>query len=313
MARILIVLVMVVVFTPLVHAQSETSPVPTPSPYLGRSETTLERIRRQDRDHERIAQDAYNKLHGQGAYADSRYTPEWRAKMVALYRKPKEKDLEAISPGQKHVQKYSNFLRAKNTGITKLVPFSGCGEAGKVVDVSEPCQKYAFPGHGSSYSFRAGAYRIRQLADITLYKNSLITRGVMAGVIYVELGNVPLENVTLKTKGMPFLADYRPEETPEDAVVASRRFAKGVDKDGFYYGRGVYVTPNSTFAMRSIAYRGKFFRREEGVEYNELEFDRRRDIIVAVRILEVEKDGAITIAWKILRDQKSPKLEIKSK
>ena len=100
---------------------------------------------------------------------------------------------------------------------------------------------------------------------------------------------------------------------PKDALALSKKFAKGVKKDGFLYGRGVYATPNTTFAMRSIAYRGKFMRSELGVPYNELDFDKRRDVVVAFRIVDVADDGAATIVWKILRSEKSPKMKIAKK
>ena len=62
--------------------------------------------------------------------------------------------------------------------------------------------------------------------------------------------------------------------------------------------------------MRSIAYRGKFRRAEAGVVYNELDFDKRRDIIVVFKIVDVEPDGSATIVWRMLRESKSPKLKI---
>ena len=80
--------------------------------------------------------------------------------------------------------------------------------------------------------------------------------------------------------------------------------------DGFVYGRGVKVNPKRTFVLRSIAYRGKYLRSEEGVVYNELGFDRRRDVIVAFRIAEVSPDGSITVVYRILKDVKSPKLKV---
>ncbi|NNE98335.1 MAG: hypothetical protein HKN25_04860 [Pyrinomonadaceae bacterium] len=307
-----IAILVTAIFTSAI-AQSNPAPEPGPTPYLGRRETGLERIRRQDRQHDRLAQQTYANLYGQGAYANSRrYGPKWRAAMVALYREPKDKETALLDAGEPYQKKYAEFLSQKRTGLIKLVPFQGCGEKAKVISVSPKCLKYDFPGSGSSYSFRLGSYRIRRLADITYFKKSLIARGVLNGAIFVALGDVPIENVGLKTPGVGFLSRYKPVKTPHAAMEAAKRFAQGVKRDGFIYGRGVHVGDQNTFVMRSIAYRGKFLRSEAGVVYNELDFDKRRDIVVAFRIEKVEKDGSATIVWKILRESKSPKLKIDS-
>ncbi|MDH3528571.1 MAG: hypothetical protein OEQ28_03310 [Acidobacteriota bacterium] len=289
---------------------SGQEPEPTPTPYLGRRETEIEKTRRLDRAHERLARQTYSNLYGQGAYANSpRFNREWRAAMVALYRKLDAQETANLEPSVLHRQKYSDLLNEKNTGLFKLIPEFGCGEDERVVDASPDCSKYQFPGTGSSYSFRLGSHRLRRLADVTYIETSLIARGVFSGAIFVELGDVPIEEVHLNTPGLRYLAEYLPVDTATEAMEAAKRFANGVSRDGFIYGRGVFVTEGNTFAMRSIAYRGKYLRSEAGVIYNELDFDKRRDVIVAFRIVGVEDDGAATIVWRILRDTKSPKLK----
>ncbi len=279
---------------------------------MGRPETGVERVRRLDEADAQIRQQAYENLYGRGS-ADtksSRYSPEWRAKMVALYRKPKDEETEILKPAAEFLQKYAEFLKEDESGIFKLIPDMGCEGDGDIINASPDCLKYNFPGAGSSYSFRLDSYRIRRLADITLVKNSLTTRGILNGAIFVVLGDVPIRNVTLKTPGLAFLQEYKPVKTAEEALEAAKLFAGGVKKDGHIYGRGIFATKNNTFAMRLIAYDGKFQRAEAGVVYNELDFDKRRDIIVAFRIVEVEADGSATIVWKILQESKSPKLKV---
>ena len=306
-----ILLSVIILTSAVVFANGQdTTPDPTPTPIRTRPETGVERVRRLDRAHDRIAQQAYNNLYGQDNYANSRFNREWREKMVLLYRKPDKEETAILQPDEKHLQKYSTFLKEKDTGLIKLIPDQGCEGDGKVVNASPECLKYKFPGAGSSYSFRLGTYRIRRLADITLVKNSLSTRSVFNGAIFVELGDMPIEDVTLETPQIVYLAEYKPVKNSKQALEAARRFAGGVRKNGFIYGRGVFANKGSTFAMRSIAYRGKFHRAEEGVVYNELEFDKRRDVIVAFRIVDVEPNGTATIVWKVLRESKSPKLKI---
>ena len=309
--RIAIIVVILTATVLFVNGQSTPPPNPTPTPLPGRSETGPEAVRRLDRAHDRIAQQAYSNLYGQAAYAKSpRYSPKYRAAMVALYRKPRKTEIKILEPAKRHQEKYAELLKDKNSGLFKLVPDQGCEEKEKVVSAKPNCLKYDFPGAGTSYSFRLGNYRIRRLADITLVKKSLVARGVLSGAIFVVLGNVPIENVGLNTPGLSYLSEYRPVKSAKDAMEEAKRFARGVKKNGFIYGRGVYVSKNNTFAMRSIAYRGKFVRSEAGVTYNELNFDKRRDVIIVFRIVEVGNDGSPTIVWKRLRESKSPKVKI---
>lgn len=285
-------------------------PQPSPTPFRGRAETALEKTRRLDREHEKLQQWATSNLYGQGTTESQRHGPKWRAAMVSLYRRPGKKEISVLEPHERHRKEYAEFLRSKKTGLFKLVPDRGCEVGGKVLTASPECLNLNFPGGGASYSFRLNAYRIRRLADVTLVKKSLIARGVLNGAIFVSLGGVPIEDVGLETPGLAFLSEYRPVKTAEAAFEEAKRFAKGVRKDGFVYGRGVHVSNRSTFAMRSIAYRGKYLRSEAGVVYDELDFDRRRDVIVVFRIIDVEDDGTATIVYKVLRESRSRKLKI---
>ncbi len=298
----------------VICGQSETTPNPSPTPFRGRSETAIERNRRLDREHDQLQQHLYSNLYGQGAYANSpRFGRKFRSKMVALYRKPSKEETVALEPSEQLRAQYSELVNSKNAGLMVLIPDRGCGTNQQVVKASKECSKYSFPGAGSSYSFRLNSYRIRRLADITFVKNSLIARGVMSGAVFVELGNVPIAEVDLNRPELKYLTAYMPVKNARDALNEAKRFAKGVKKNGFVYGRGVFATKGRTFAMRSIAYRGKFLRSEAGVTYNELNFDKRRDIVVAFRILELAADGSAIIVWKTLRDSKSPKLKATGK
>ncbi len=292
------------------NSQSNPAPNPTPTPFQGRLETGVEATKRLDRAHARIEQQTYANLYGQGSRESLRFNRQFRKKMVSLYRKPRKTDTKTLEAADKYRHQYAKLLRQKKTGLFKLIPDQGCSGQGKIVNISPKCLKYNFPGAGASYSFRLKTYRIGRLADISFIKNSLVARGVFNGAIFVGLGDTPVEKVSLNTPGLSFLSNYRPVKKAQDAMEAARRFAKGVKKDGHIYGRGVHVKKNKTFAMRSIAYRGEFVRSESGVQYNELNFDKRRDIIVAFRIIDVDEDGSATIVWKILRESKSPKLKV---
>lgn len=226
-----------------------------------------------------------------------------------LYRKPTKKELKAIEPRRELFDKYAKFLRQPKTGLTKLIDDKGCAENTKVVVATDNCLQYTMPGAGSSFSFRTENYRIPRLADLTFTDKSFQAGGVLLHGIFVNIGNVPLEEVNLQTKGLKYLADFQPEPNYEKGMKIDLQLIQGIRNDGFLYRRGLFVVENTTFALRSIAYSGKYFRAVKNLTYNEFDFDKRKDVIVVFRIVEKDEAGNVTILWKELQEKKSPEVQ----
>jgi len=242
---------------------------------------------------------------------------EWRLRYLAnyvepLYRKPTGKELKAVEPHRELFEQYAAFLRQPGTGLTKLIDDQGCAENTKVVVATEACLKYTMPGAGSSFSFRTRHYRIPRLADVTFTNKSFQASGVLLHGIFVNLGDVPLETVTLGTKGLKYLVDFKPEPDYKKGKEIDAQLMRGVSRDGFLYRRGLYTVDNATFALRSIAYGGKYYRAVNRVTYNEFDYDRRKDVIVVFRIVEKDADGSVTILWKELREKDAPAIKRES-
>lgn len=223
-----------------------------------------------------------------------------------IYRKPNKAEMKVLAPGAHQLDKYASFLRQPDTGIVKLHGDSSCAENPKVLAAKENCVQYSMPGAGTAYSFRVESHRVPHLADLILSKNVLKTDGVLQQGMMVSLGDVPLEEVTLQTKGLKYLVAFEPFSDAESLSEFDRQLSTGVKSDGFVYGMGVYVKEQATFALRSVAYRGKFMRSVNGISYNEMDFDKRRDIVVAFRILEQDANGNVTILWKMLSSKDAP-------
>ena len=96
-------------------------------------------------------------------------------------------------------------------------------------------------------------------------------------------------------------------------VDAARKFEhilrSGIRVDEGVYGRSAQVSLDATYLLRVIAYRGTVPRAAYGIEYDELDFDKRRDVIAAFRIVDIAQDGSITILWKVLSNQPAPYLK----
>ena len=228
-----------------------------------------------------------------------------------LYRNPTREELKAIAPDWNLQKKFEEFLRADNTGLIKLLADTGCAGNAGVVVAKEDCLKYTMPGAGNSYSFRINNYRVRHLADLTFSGNSFYVTGVLMHGIMVNLGDVPLETVTLQTNGLKFLTEFQPTGDFEEAKAIDQQLIKGISKDGFLYSRKLDCTENTTYVLRSIAYDGKIMRSVKGIAYNELDFDKRKDVTIVFRVVRRDYEGNLTILWKELLRKNAPKFKKK--
>ena len=226
-----------------------------------------------------------------------------------LYKKPGAKETAALAPDAALVQRYSALLRNEGTGIVRLAPDSGCVFSERVVNVREECLKYSFPGAGNSFSFRTDGYRLRHLADITYAADKLRITGVFMHGIVADIGDVPIETATLATAGMKFLVDFQPSTSADDVAHVDSNLIRGVKVGNFVYSKEVDPRADRTYALRAVAYRGKVLRAAGGVRYNELDYDKRRDVIIVFRIVQMN-DGGITLVWRKLADREPPRVRM---
>lgn len=279
--------------------------VPTP-----RLPTAAEQSRQMIRQNEETNR-RFEALRSAGQY-DGRISNSVRSAALQtignIYRKPTKEELKLLSANKDDLKRYAPFLQQPDTGMTKLMLDRGCAEYTSVLNVSEECLKYSMPGAGSSFSFRTENYRIRRLADINYTEEGFYSPGILTHSILVNIGDVPLEDVTLQTKGVKFLTDFETITDFEKAREADKQITGGIEKGGFFYSRKAATLEDTTYVLRSIAYRGSYFRAVQGFVYDELDFDDRRDITVAFRIIRRD-DESVTILWRILVKQKSPAIK----
>lgn len=286
------------------------TPRPTPQSTPNQREEALRQIRQRQ-----IANEAFDRLRAINSEFNGRrnISPVAIQNIRELYRKPTKKELEILAPSEEDARKYAGFLQMPNTGLTKLAADKGCADNPTVIVATADCLAFTMPGAGSSYSFRARNYRIPRLADVTFTENSFQATGVRLHGIFFNIGDVPLEQINLQTKGMDFLTDFKPEADFQKAKEIDSRFSEGIVKNGFVYRRALRAFDDATYVLRSVAYRGKYFRAISGLAYNEFDFDKRSDVIVAFRIVRRHDDGSVTILWKQLAKHVSPKTKREEK
>jgi len=226
-----------------------------------------------------------------------------------IYRPSTDEELKFIAPDSADSEKYAAFLSEKDTGLIKLVTDRGCAANPAVVNTSPECAGYTMPGAGAAYSFRFRDYRILDLSDLNFRKNRFESLGKLNHGIMVNLGDTPLEDVTLETNGVPYLTKFKPAKDMSSAGETAQKLTGGIQDGDFMYASIALVDVDKTYVIRVIAYQGVSPKTVGGVVFNEMELDKREDIIVAFRVVRLVPGESVTILWKELKSRKSPKLK----
>ncbi len=222
-------------------------------------------------------------------------------------KKPNKEQKKQLQPKAEYLSKYAQFLAQPKTGIFRLLPDNDCAENALVVKANEDCLK-TIPD-SSFYSFREIEHTHEAVADIRLKDGILVTDGVLAHGMIVNLGDVVLDKVSLGDESLIYLRNYQPKELSRDALKQHKELQSGVKLGKYEYRSIHYAKENSTYVLRVIAYKGSIFRSFRGFNYDLLEGDKRIDLTVAFRIIRKESDGSVTMIWKELERRKSPKLK----
>lgn len=207
---------------------------------------------------------------------------------------------------------YKDFLSQPKTGLFRLFPDLEC-ESKLVVRIGGGCGEAV--SHSWSYSFRQKDYSNDILFDVKLKGGNIISDSFHSQGILVDLGNVPLENILIADEGIKFLVDFKPETRLRDARNQFLQIEKGIASANYFYAKSVKAKESRTYAARLIAYKKQVLHssRFSGlsgdiVKYLKLNEDQRIDLIIAFRIIRKDGDGNLTILWKELNRQNSPKL-----
>ena len=183
---------------------------------------------------------------------------------------------------------FTTFLKNKNTGLIRLLPREAYES-----ETNHAKNKLHSRGGGAYYSFANRTHAIGFGSDIGFDHNKLSVG--FAGFDYgmlTSIGDTPLEPITLDDRRVQSIAAYRPPRSRPAASEQYRRISStdGMTFDGFLYHKRLPVEENSTYLLRSIVYR-------------------RSDVLVAFRLVRKDTDGSVIIAWKLLKQYSTPKLE----
>lgn len=190
-----------------------------------------------------------------------------------------------LAPTENDRNLYRNFLRGRNTGLIRLMPR-------EIYDNQRlrSTKPFNILGGGAYYSFarRTHAYGRNDLA----LERSILSVG-FAGADYgmlTNLGDRPLEDIALNDPRTRSIAQYAPPKPERAARSEARRFQAGVMIDGDLYRSRLPVQLGATYLLRSIVYR-------------------ESDVLVMFRIVREDSDGSVIIAWKLLKQYRTPELK----
>jgi len=193
-----------------------------------------------------------------------------------------------------------------------MFPDFGC-DSKLLVKVDGDCA-VAIP-YSWSYSFRQKDYSNDILFDVRLRDGNLISDSFHSQGILVDLGDVPLRNISITDNEMKFLVDFKPEPRFEDVRNQFLQLQSGIAFANHFYTKSVKAEENTTYAARFIAYKNQSRpsskitgSRNDISKYGRLKYEKRIDLTIAFRIVRKDEDGSITILWKELKHQNSPKL-----
>lgn len=220
---------------------------------------------------------------------------------------PKRKMTEAhklrLYPSAVEKEKFATFLGQPRTGLVRLLQSGECEDDRRVVQAVGSCLDTIppVPGGGTFYSFASGSHQLRELADLWL-KGHVFQAAFAGSVLGVmtTLGDVPLESVMPESPGVNYLSTFALPSSMTEAGNQYQRNTAGFRVLGHEYGTIAPVHRDTTYVLRSTTYR-----------FGDNLDTRRKlvDVLIAFRVVDVTTDGSVTLLWRELRRQKTPKIK----
>jgi len=233
-----------------------------------------------------------------------------------------QKELDEIrkktEPEASDVARFKSFLAQSKSGIFKLIPNYDC-ESNLVLRADDKCVDFV-PG-GWLYSLRMRSHlQLTQaewdVFDISLTGDVMAVDGFLSQSVIVPIGDVPIEDVDLQSKGLKFLTEFVPKTKYAEAREQYREIGALIRSDGLVFAKRVRAAENMTYAARLIAFRtpdliAQRFTSVGGKNAKYLmlnTYDKRCDIIVVMRVVGVGPDGSLTMLWRELSRKSAPKI-----
>jgi hypothetical protein len=199
------------------------------------------------------------------------------AEIESLRAQIKSKEAVLLATPKEDRKTYAEFLAQPDTGLMRLLPREKWDG------------KLSTRGGGAYYSFTSRTHEYGNGSDIELQQDKLSVgfAGADFGFM-IDLGDVPLENVSEHTENVQFMASFTAPSAERDARASYRDFAEG--RKQLTYWSTLPVFAGDTYVLRSINYD-------------------HSDVLVAFRIVRKDADGSVVLLWKTLKTFPKPELQ----
>lgn len=199
---------------------------------------------------------------------------------------------KALQPTPEDLKANADFLRQNGTGIFRLMRVDQRKHQ-KVVSASDILTSGAvlLHGGGAYYSFTKKTHNANPWTEIQWDEDFfLVGVGGQSVSAITQLVDVRLEDISLDSKGVSYLAKIAPATTEAEAEQQFQQLEAGVSEDWFKYRSFAPWELNTTYALRSINYG-------------------RSDLLVAFRVIRQDQNGSLIVLWKKLKSYNTPKLK----
>jgi hypothetical protein len=169
-----------------------------------------------------------------------------------------------LAPSAEDQATHAEFLNQPDTGLIRLLP----REKYDTANLKEEKKSITIPGGGAYYSFARLTHEYGYGSDIELAKGTLSTgfAGGQSGS-FVNLGDIPLETVSLETPAAQRLATNGTTRNKSQSRVPLKL--------------------NSTYLLRSVDPAGS-------------------DVLVVFKVVRIDSDESAIILWKLLKKSPLP-------
>jgi hypothetical protein len=201
------------------------------------------------------------------------------AEIESLREQIKLKEAILLAPAPEDETRYAEFLAQPHTGLVRLLPRE------------KWIHKLSTAGDGAFYSFARLTHEYGFGSDIMLEQGQFA--GGFAGAnygLFVNLGDMPLENVSGETEGVRTLTEFQTPSVEPEARKQQRRAGEGFKEDERTYAERVPAVVNNTYVLRSVNYDSS-------------------DVLVAYRVVRKDDDASVVLLWKLLKKYPKPTLQ----
>lgn len=239
------------------------------------------------------------------------------ARSALIQKRQKFVDL-LMTPTAREAADFERTLRRSNSGTFTLLGEGSCQQAidkeEEILLAQTRCLDQTISGLARQFSFRSGRYARMVNADLGVSQGWLFGYGYFTQTILTDLGDVSLEEIGLERPDLKFVSAFAPATTVDGTSAQRIELENGVSSGGREFFHAVKAIKNHTYVLRSIAYRGELVT-VLNVDGRKTRFDRlkgqkREDVTIAFRIVDIGADGAIRVLWRRLAVKESPKLDM---